>query len=75
MTRIEGSVFCDNCGVEITWTPVFRRAPPGKAGWRRGEYCCQICARGLPCTCSERMLLDEERRRGSNLSVETNLYS
>ena len=33
MTKIEGDIFCDNCGVEITWSPVIetgREASTGK---------------------------------------------
>ncbi len=61
MARVENQVFCDRCGVEITWTPVF--VP--KKGKRRKEYCCQVCAQGLSCQCSERMFLGEEERRST----------
>jgi hypothetical protein len=66
MTRIEGSVFCDGCGAEITWAPYHLPAPPGKPGMQpHGEYCCADCAAGRPCACGERMELSDERRAQS----------
>ena len=53
MTRYENTVFCDNCGVEITWSPVFLN---------RGEYCCRDCAEHWPCRCGEQMESDDGRR-------------
>lgn len=45
MAQVEGStlIICDGCGVEVRWAPV-----------RKDEklYCCDQCARGLPCRCS-----------------------
>jgi hypothetical protein len=35
-------IWCDECGVEITWTPVV-------IGYR--TYCCHDCAMGLECDC------------------------
>jgi len=66
MARIDGVLFCDRCGAEITWSPYIvtqsqvSLEPP--AAVRHGEYCCQDCAEGRPCQCAERMDLDEERR-------------
>jgi hypothetical protein len=51
MSRIEGTVWCEGCGVEIT-------GPPYLKGGR--DYCCQDCARGWRCTCGEEMELEEE---------------
>jgi hypothetical protein len=39
---VEHSVFCDGCGVEITWVPIV-------SGGRR--YCCSLCTRGGDCGC------------------------
>ena len=36
-------VYCDECGVEITWTPVVIDGRP---------YCCRDCAVGLECDCA-----------------------
>jgi hypothetical protein len=69
MAKIQGATFCDNCGVEITWTPHYVNPPAPQAGVRRGEYCCQDCADGYRCKCGERMLLEEDRRQ-QDLPVE-----
>lgn len=53
MARIEGTVWCDGCGVEITWAPLVVK---GK------DYCCKDCLDGLVCSCGERMEWDDERR-------------
>lgn len=53
MSRIENSVFCDNCGVEVTWAPVI---------WNQLDICCEDCRDGYPCGCGDRMELDDERR-------------
>ena len=42
MVRIEETIFCDGCGVEITWAPF-------SVGKR--HYCCQDCLYGLCCDC------------------------
>jgi hypothetical protein len=36
-------ICCDECGVEITWTPVMIDGRP---------YCCHDCAVGLQCSCA-----------------------
>jgi len=46
-------IWCDGCGVEITWNPVVVE---------NRFYCCQDCAQGYSCNCGERMELDEELR-------------
>ena len=71
MTRIEGAVYCDRCGVEITWSPYWPKASSAsqqtaQAGMvhmtrttlPKQEYCCRDCAEGQPCQCAERMEID-----------------
>jgi len=53
MARIEGTLFCDRCGVEIPLSPVMKD---------HREYCCEDCAQGYRCQCGERMELDQRRR-------------
>lgn len=70
MASVEETIFCDGCGVEITWSPVVVKV--ARPGWqvlpqRPLRYCCQACADGFPCNCAERMELDDERR-GSSIS-------
>ncbi len=61
--RIDDTVWCDGCGVEITWAPV-------KSGQRL--YCCQDCADGYECNCGARMEEDDYTRgRGENVSETT----
>jgi endogenous inhibitor of DNA gyrase (YacG/DUF329 family) len=52
MTRYHDTVFCDNCGAEITWAPYLHA---GK------EFCCRDCAEGRLCRCGERMDWEDER--------------
>ena len=53
MTWNDETVWCDGCGVEITWAPV-----------AVGEHthCCHECTQDLPCACGERMEMEDERR-------------
>ncbi len=51
MVKIENTVFCDGCGVEIPLSPVVKD---------QGEYCCEDCAQGYECECGKRMELDED---------------
>jgi hypothetical protein len=37
------AIWCDECAVEITWTPVIIDGRP---------YCCHDCAVGLECNCA-----------------------
>lgn len=53
MSKTDNTIYCDGCGVEITWSPVI-------IGLR--DYCCEDCREGLPCRCGERMEQEEERR-------------
>ena len=47
-------VWCDGCGVEITWSPVV-------IGKR--IHCCRDCAQNFPCRCGERLESDDYSRR------------
>jgi hypothetical protein len=51
MVRIENSVFCDGCGVEILLAPVVQEG---------SLFCCKDCADGLECECSAIVEADEE---------------
>jgi hypothetical protein len=42
VARRSRKICCDECGVEITWTPVVIA---------NRRYCCQDCAVGLECDC------------------------
>lgn len=68
MGSVEETIFCDGCGVEITWSPVIVH-PSGKGlaayAKKPRRYCCLACAKGLPCHCAERMELEDERRLSS----------
>lgn len=71
MSRIEGVVYCDNCGVEITWAPYIPDNIRGELGpdtgpLRRFDYCCRDCYEGRLCHCGERMEWDDERRSGAD---------
>jgi hypothetical protein len=43
MSRSFQPICCDECAVEITWTPVIIDGRP---------YCCHDCAVGLECNCA-----------------------
>jgi len=62
MTVIEGTIFCNNCGVEITWAPIV---------FKGCHFCCQDCLNHLQCECGDRMELEEERRQGENIPATT----
>lgn len=53
MSSIEGTIWCDGCGVEITWAPI------SSGRWR---YCCEVCWAGLVCRCGERLEQEDDRR-------------
>ena len=65
MARIEGTVFCDNCGAEITWSPVIVE---------KHDYCCQDCFEGRPCDCGDRMDIEDERRKEATTSGVPTTY-
>ena len=53
MARYQDTLWCDGCGVEVTWGALVQ----GKR-----IYCCQDCLEGLGCDCANRIEFDEERR-------------
>ena len=60
MTAIEGTIFCNNCGVEITWAPIVVKGC---------HFCCHDCLNHLQCECGDRMEFEEERRQSENIPV------
>ena len=54
MTIIEGTIFCNNCGVEITWSPIVVKGC---------HFCCRDCLSQLGCECGDRMEFEDERRQ------------
>lgn len=54
MARDRDTIWCDGCGVEITWAAVDDQ---------QFIYCCPDCHAGLPCRCGERMELEDEHRQ------------
>lgn len=65
MAWYEESIWCEGCGIEITGRPVVVT---------KRIYCCQDCARGIRCNCSERMEMDDSRRNAGEPSTTTNGY-
>lgn len=68
MPRIEDTLFCDGCGVEVTSVPVVLG---------NQMYCCADCRDGLRCSCGDRMELEEERAGATSQAGEytaLNLY-
>ncbi len=53
MVKIDDTLWCDGCGVEILWAPVI---------YDRRHYCCEACCRGEECDCAARLEEDEEHR-------------
>ncbi len=64
MARVDNILFCDGCGVEITWPPVvIAPGPEDGPNAREGVFCCQACAQGLKCSCANTMFeADDELR-------------
>ena len=50
MVEIEGTLYCDGCGIEIIGPPVKKN---------KRYYCCRDCADGLECDCKPE--IDRER--------------
>jgi hypothetical protein len=69
MAKIEGVVFCDGCGTEITWSPIVLPGGGPSTHRRAGHFCCIDCADGRPCRCSERMEFDDEPREHGKISL------
>ncbi len=65
MTLNDEIVWCDGCGVEITWGPLL-------VGNR--THCCQDCAQGILCDCGERMEMNDERRNVGAASTANTGY-
>lgn len=67
MVKLEDTVFCDGCGVEIPLAPVIKNEQ---------EYCCEDCAQGYECTCAEQMEIEEPTTndRSRNLPAGSPLY-
>ncbi len=79
MSRIEGVVYCDGCGVEISWSPYKQQTPGARIpdatsaaaqktasvarSATNAEFCCKDCAEGRPCQCAERMEIDVDEMR------------
>lgn len=61
MSKTENTVYCDGCGVEITWSPVIRGVH---------DYCCLDCYEGLSCKCGERLEQEDNRRETKASSQE-----
>ena len=57
MTLNPEFVYCQGCGVEITWSPYIANSQ---------HYCCEECSRGIQCRCAERMELDDDRKSSSS---------
>jgi hypothetical protein len=55
MTRTEQGVWCDNCGVEITWAAIVQF---GRERHRLLHYCCEECLEGRECECG--LLMEQE---------------
>ena len=44
MISYQDTLWCDGCGVEISWEPVVKD---------KYEYCCKLCSQGEKCSCEE----------------------
>jgi hypothetical protein len=62
---LELTIWCDNCGVEITWAPLIQH---------ERDYCCLDCFEGRPCRCAERMEVEDDRRTAGNSGVPAGAY-
>lgn len=60
MARDRDTIWCDGCGVEISWAAVVDQ---------QLIYCCIDCQEGLPCRCGERMEMEDERRQPGSPGV------
>jgi hypothetical protein len=62
MDRMDDTIWCDGCGVEITWGPILVR---------KRRYCCWECAEGRNCDCGVRMEIVEESYGSLPVPYET----
>lgn len=58
MARYKDTIWCDGCGIEITWLPTSKGSQ---------IFCCEDCALGLRCDCDQR-LEDPEYRGPQQIS-------
>jgi hypothetical protein len=63
MVRHHDTLWCDGCGIEITWEPIEQD---------RLFFCCQPCLEGEKCRCSE---LDEDYPPGIPSTGDNNISS
>ncbi len=68
MARYGNTIWCDNCGAEITWGPIVIG---------RNHYCCRDCWQGYRCECVDLIEIDEDRRSPESASVsnQSSYYS
>jgi hypothetical protein len=57
MDPVEGTLWCDGCGVDMTWAP---HVVGGK------QYCCVQCAGGDTCECGYAQENEEEGGKASH---------
>lgn len=62
MARVDFTIWCDGCGIEILGVPVLR----GKH-----DFCCQSCLHGFLCECCLWDSLDDDDHRVDELITDT----
>lgn len=65
MPSYNETIFCDGCGVEITWSPII-------VGDHK--FCCQDCRNGLTCDCGNWLDADEHERSNKNTTIQSLPY-
>ncbi|MFN2112027.1 MAG: hypothetical protein ACK2TT_02805 [Anaerolineales bacterium] len=66
MVRYRDTLWCDGCGVEITWKPVVKG---------QHSYCCMKCLHGEVCDCGndrEDYLPDSKKTPAESLHLPLN---
>jgi hypothetical protein len=53
---------CEACGMEYDW--------PGATGRQGEEFCCEACARGEPCICSQHEYMHQTNHHLSGEEAE-----
>jgi hypothetical protein len=66
MSELEGTIYCDGCGVEIPLSPIVIG---------QNQYCCLDCAHGLSCDCASLLELDEPKRGRTSFTSRMEIYS
>ncbi|HHY88382.1 MAG TPA: hypothetical protein GYA06_05635 [Chloroflexi bacterium] len=56
MARIDNTLYCDGCGVELTAVPVTKE---------NRIYCCVDCRDGFECSCAARLAMEEDSAPGT----------